>query len=51
MYDLLEKIINHNYVQNDPMQQYLIYGAILLSVVSLVGFVRIMIDAIRSFWR
>lgn len=51
MYDLLDQIINHNYVQGDTMQQYLIYGSILLAVVSLVGFVRIMIDAIRSFWR
>lgn len=51
MYDLLEQIINHNYVQGDSMQQYLIYGSILLAVVSLIGFVRIMIDAIRSFWR
>lgn len=51
MYDLLEQIINHNYVQGDSMQQYLTYGSILLAVVSLVGFVRIMIDAIRSFWR
>lgn len=50
MYDLLDQIINHNYVQGDTMQQYLIYGSILLAVVSLVGFVRIMIDAIRSFW-
>lgn len=51
MYDLLDQIINHNYVQGDSMQQYLIYGSILLAVVSLIGFVRIMIDAIRSFWR
>lgn len=51
MYDLLNQIINHNYVQGDSMQQYLIYGSILLAVVSLIGFVRIMIDAIRSFWR
>lgn len=51
MYDLLEQMINHNYVQGDSMQQYLIYGSILLAVVSLVGFVRIMIDVIRSFWR
>lgn len=51
MYDLLDQIINHNYVQGDAMQQYLIYGSILLAVVTLVGFVRIMIDAIRSFWR
>lgn len=50
MYDLLDQIINHNYVQGDSMQQYLIYGSILLAVVSLVGFVRIMIDVIRSFW-
>lgn len=51
MYDLLDQIINHNYVQGDSMQQYLINGSILLAVVSLVGFVRIMIDVIRSFWR
>ena len=51
MYDLLDQIINHNYVQGDSMQQYLIYGSILLAVVSLIGFVRIMIDAIRSVWR
>ena len=50
MYDLLEQIINHNYVQYDSMQQYLLNGSILLSVVSLIGFVRIMIDVIRSFW-
>ena len=51
MYDLLDSLIGHTWQTGVGDQQYLYYGSILLAVISLVGFVRLMIDVVRSFWR
>ena len=52
MYDLLDSLIGHTWQTGAAgNQQYLYYGSILLAVISLVGFVRLMIDVVRSFWR
>lgn len=49
MYQLLRDIVGYNL--SDNYQQYIIYGAVMLAIISLVGFIRIMIDIIRSFWK
>lgn len=51
MYDLLETIVDHVYVQGDSMQQYYIYGCICLIIILTVVFLDFIYRVFSHFWR
>lgn len=51
MYDILERMINHSYVQGDSMQQYIIYGCICVIIIYSVVFIDLTYRIFSHFWR
>lgn len=51
MYDVIYSIIGHTWVQNDSMQQYILYACIVVLAVLIVTFIDLVYRTFRSFWR
>lgn len=51
MYDVVNQIIGHTYVQGDSMQQYIIYCCICLIILFSVTFIDLIFRVFSRFWR
>lgn len=51
MYDILYRIIDHSYTTGDGMQQYIIYGSIVVIIIFSVVFIDLIYRVFSHFWR
>lgn len=51
MYDILHGIIDHSYTTGDSMQQYIIYGCIVVIIIFSVVFIDLIYRVFSHFWR
>lgn len=51
MYNIISQIINHTWVTNDSMQQYIVYTCSALIIVLVAVFIDLVYRVFRHFWR
>lgn len=51
MYNIISQIINHVWVTNDSMQQYIVYGCVALIIILAAVFIDLVYRVFRHFWR
>ena len=51
MYDVLYRIIGHQYTTGDSMQQYIIYGCVALIIIFSVVLIDLVYRVFSHFWR
>lgn len=51
MYEIIRQIINHTWVTNDSMQQYIVYICGALIIVLTTVFIDLVYRVFRHFWR
>lgn len=51
MYEIIRQIINHTWVTNDSMQQYIVYICGALIIVLTAVFIDLVFRVFRHFWR
>lgn len=50
MYSIIESMINHNWVTQDSMQQYIVYTCCALIVILTVAMIDLVYRIFRGFW-
>lgn len=51
MYDVIARIIDHQYTTGDSMQQYIIYGCVCLIIIFSVVLIDLVYRVFSHFWR
>lgn len=51
MYDIIERIIDHSYIQGDSLQSYYIYTCCVLIIIFTVVFIDMVYRVFTHFWR
>lgn len=51
MYDIVQQIINHNWISDSRDQQYIYYIAGALIIIFVVTFIDLVYRIFRHFWR